>query len=82
MPVIPATQEAEIRRIPVRAQPGQNVSKTLSQQINRYGGALSVLHRVHSYSRDTCRRSKIYHEKNMRPYPKQNKKKTLKQKKD
>jgi hypothetical protein len=32
MPVIPATQEAEIRRIEVRSQPGQRVHKTLSQK--------------------------------------------------
>jgi hypothetical protein len=31
-PVIPATQEAEIRRIVVRSQPGQIVLKTLSQK--------------------------------------------------
>jgi hypothetical protein len=30
MPVIPATQEAEIRRIVVQSQPGQIVPKTLS----------------------------------------------------
>jgi hypothetical protein len=32
MPVIPATQEAEIRRISVCNQPGQMVRKTLSQK--------------------------------------------------
>jgi hypothetical protein len=32
MPVILATQEAEIRRIVVRSQPGQIVLKTLSQR--------------------------------------------------
>jgi hypothetical protein len=32
MPVIPATQEAEIRRIVVRSQPGQIVCETLSQK--------------------------------------------------
>jgi hypothetical protein len=31
-PVIPATQEAEIRRIAVQNQPGQKVCKTLSQK--------------------------------------------------
>jgi hypothetical protein len=31
-PVIQATQEAEIRRITVRSQPGQIVLKTLSQK--------------------------------------------------
>jgi hypothetical protein len=31
MPVIPATQEAEIRRIAVQSQPRQIVCKTLSQ---------------------------------------------------
>jgi hypothetical protein len=30
MPVIPATQEAEIRRTTVQSQPGQIVHKTLS----------------------------------------------------
>jgi hypothetical protein len=30
MPVIPATQEAEIRRVEVRSQPQQIVHKTLS----------------------------------------------------
>jgi hypothetical protein len=33
MPVIPATWEAEIRRIMVLAQPGQKADKTLSQSI-------------------------------------------------
>jgi hypothetical protein len=33
MPVIPATQEAEIRRIMVQDQPRQIVHKTLSQKI-------------------------------------------------
>jgi predicted XRE-type DNA-binding protein len=32
MPVILATQEAEIRRIAVRSQPGQIIRKTLSQK--------------------------------------------------
>jgi hypothetical protein len=32
MPVILATQEAEIRRIEVRSQPGQIVCETLSQK--------------------------------------------------
>jgi hypothetical protein len=32
MPVIPATQEAEIRRITVQSQPEQIVLKTLSQK--------------------------------------------------
>jgi hypothetical protein len=32
MPVILATQEAEIRRIRVQSQPGQIVHKTLSQK--------------------------------------------------
>jgi hypothetical protein len=32
MPVIPAAQEAEIRKIAVRSQPGQIVHKTLSQK--------------------------------------------------
>jgi hypothetical protein len=31
MPVIPITQEAEIRRIEIRSQPGQIVGETLSQ---------------------------------------------------
>jgi hypothetical protein len=31
-PVIPATQEAEIRRIEVQSQPGQTVHKTLSRK--------------------------------------------------
>jgi hypothetical protein len=31
-PVIPATHEAEIRRIEVRSQPGQIVTETLSQK--------------------------------------------------
>jgi hypothetical protein len=31
MPVIPATQEAQIRRIAVQSQPGQIVCKTLPQ---------------------------------------------------
>jgi hypothetical protein len=31
-PVIPATQEAELRRIMVGSQPGQIVHKTLSQK--------------------------------------------------
>jgi hypothetical protein len=42
MPAILATQEAEIRRIEVRSQPGQSVLKTLSQknpsQKKRAGG--------------------------------------------
>jgi hypothetical protein len=41
MPVILATQEAEIRRIVVLSQPGQIVSETLSQKNpskNRAGG--------------------------------------------
>jgi hypothetical protein len=42
MPVILATQEAEIRRIKVRSQPGQMVQKTLQNPIthhkNRAGG--------------------------------------------
>jgi hypothetical protein len=32
MPVIPATEEAEIRRIEVRSQPGQTAHNTLSQK--------------------------------------------------
>jgi hypothetical protein len=32
MPVIPATQEAEIWRIAVQSQPGQTVCETLSQK--------------------------------------------------
>jgi hypothetical protein len=32
MPVIPATQEAEIKRITVRSQPGKIVHETLSQK--------------------------------------------------
>jgi hypothetical protein len=32
-PIILATQEAEIRRIAVRSQPGQTVGETLSQKI-------------------------------------------------
>jgi hypothetical protein len=39
MPVIPATQEAEIRRIKVQSQPGQIVQETLSPNSqNRAGG--------------------------------------------
>jgi hypothetical protein len=41
MPVIPATLEAEIRRIMVQSQPRQIVHKTLSQKYptqNRAGG--------------------------------------------
>jgi hypothetical protein len=41
MPVILATQEAEIRRIMVQSQPGQIVHKTLSRKTlhkNRAGG--------------------------------------------
>jgi hypothetical protein len=41
MPVILATQEAEIRRIMVQSQPGQIVHKTLSRKTlhkNRVGG--------------------------------------------
>jgi hypothetical protein len=34
MPVIPATQEAEIRRIVVQSQPRQTVHKILSQKKN------------------------------------------------
>jgi hypothetical protein len=34
MPVIPTTQEGEIRRIVVLDQPRQKVSKSLSQQTN------------------------------------------------
>jgi hypothetical protein len=33
-PVIPATQEAEIKRIPVQSQPGWTVSETISQKTN------------------------------------------------
>jgi hypothetical protein len=36
-PVIPATQEAEMRRIAVRSQLGQIVSKTLSQKTLQKG---------------------------------------------
>jgi hypothetical protein len=32
MPIIPATQEAEIRRIEVQSQPGQIVHETLSRK--------------------------------------------------
>jgi hypothetical protein len=41
-PVILATQEAEIRRMAVRSQPGQIVCKTLSQILhkNRAGGVV------------------------------------------
>jgi hypothetical protein len=41
MPIILATQEAEIRKIRVPSQPGQIVPKTLSQKAlhkNRAGG--------------------------------------------
>jgi hypothetical protein len=41
MPVILASQEAEIRRIRAQSQPGQTVLKTLSQKTlhkNRAGG--------------------------------------------
>jgi hypothetical protein len=43
MPVIPATQEAEIRRIDVRSQPRANslrnpISKNPSQKIREAGG--------------------------------------------
>jgi hypothetical protein len=44
-PVIPATQEADIRRIIVQSQPGQIVHETLSQQIpspKRAGGVAQV----------------------------------------
>jgi hypothetical protein len=34
MSVIPATQEAESRRIAVQSQPGRDVCKTLSRKIN------------------------------------------------
>jgi hypothetical protein len=37
MPVILATQEAEIRRITVGSQPGQIVPKTLSQKNTKKG---------------------------------------------
>jgi hypothetical protein len=45
MPVILATQEAEIRRIEFQSQPGQIVHKTLSRKIlsqkkNRAGGVI------------------------------------------
>jgi hypothetical protein len=43
MPVIPATQEAEIRRITVRSQPRQTVYQTLSQKYptqKRMGGVV------------------------------------------
>jgi hypothetical protein len=32
MPVIPSTQEGEIRRLTVQSQPGKTVHKTLSQK--------------------------------------------------
>jgi hypothetical protein len=35
MPIIPAIQEVEIRRIMVRGQPGQKVSETPFQQISQ-----------------------------------------------
>jgi hypothetical protein len=44
MPVIRATQEAEIRKISVRGQPRQNESETLSQKYStqkRTGGVPS-----------------------------------------
>jgi hypothetical protein len=34
MPIIPATQEAEFRRITVQSQSGQKVDETLVQSIN------------------------------------------------
>jgi hypothetical protein len=37
MPVIPATQEAEIRRIVVESQPRQTVHETLSQKYPSHG---------------------------------------------
>jgi hypothetical protein len=40
LPVIPATQDIEIRRNEVQSQPGKKVSKTLSQPIKAVcGGA-------------------------------------------
>jgi hypothetical protein len=43
MPIIPAIQEAEIKRIPVQGQPEQKVSKTSSQQKNPEQRGTSVI---------------------------------------
>jgi hypothetical protein len=36
MPIIPATQEAEVRRITVQSQPGQIIRETLSQRKKKH----------------------------------------------
>jgi hypothetical protein len=68
MPVIPAIQEAEIRRIAVQGQPGQKVSKTLNQQNAGHGG--TCLSSQQWLSRPTL-------SKNTRPYLKNNKAKRV-----
>jgi hypothetical protein len=43
MPIIPATQEAEIRRTEVRSQPRQIVCDTLSQKTHHKNGLVEWL---------------------------------------
>jgi hypothetical protein len=52
-PVILATQEAEMRRIKVRSQPGQTVLETVSQKYpiqQRAGGVAQVIEQLPSKS--------------------------------
>jgi hypothetical protein len=50
MPVILATQEAEIRRIMVRSQPRQIVHETLSQKRNHHKKGLAMWLKVKALS--------------------------------
>jgi hypothetical protein len=43
MPLIPVTLEVEVRRIAFQGQPGQKVTKTLSQSISQAWWYISVI---------------------------------------
>jgi hypothetical protein len=64
MPVIPATQEAEIRRITVQSQPGQIICKTLSQKNHHKKGLVEWLKvKALSSSPSTKKKKKKPHRK-------------------
>jgi hypothetical protein len=60
MPVILATQEAEIRRISIRSQPRQTVHKTLSQKILHNKNGLVEWLKVKALSSNPSTKNKTF----------------------